>query len=147
MEIPTFCRWTTDLGWAGQVQGSPPSGDCPFRCACHVPCFGPASRSSKENANYWWIVMMTRGDFSGNHLVTQQKNQSPNLMNLTWRFIMVHGDFLVISPGRLQNAPPGRPALGRRLGSGPCRHGRPGADAGCCGAGPCAAGGPGTVPR
>lgn len=31
-----------------QVQGSPPSGDCPFRCSCHAPCFGPASRSSKD---------------------------------------------------------------------------------------------------
>ncbi|CAK9038447.1 unnamed protein product [Durusdinium trenchii] len=33
---------------AFQVQSSPPTGDCPFRCKCHAPCFGPASRSTQD---------------------------------------------------------------------------------------------------
>ena len=31
-----------------QISSSPPTGNCPFRCKCHAPCFGPASNSSKD---------------------------------------------------------------------------------------------------
>ena len=37
-----------------EVSSQPPTGDCPFRCACHAGCFGPASRSCEGRPLDTW---------------------------------------------------------------------------------------------
>lgn len=37
-----------------ELSSQPPSGDCPFRCACHARCFGPASRSCEGRPLDTW---------------------------------------------------------------------------------------------